>query len=117
IDGDEIGVDVLALVAELVQPAVELEQRRRADLGAVGEAEEHDRGLAAKRLLGDFGIALIDQRERLAEGLARILPAIPVEGQVADRGYHQHDDPDQYGAHHVSYRMDCVLEGWSWPVV
>ena len=72
VDRDEIGVDVLALVADLLQPAVHLEQRRRADFRAVGEAEEHARRMAAERRLGDLGAVLVDQRERRAVGLAAI---------------------------------------------
>ena len=40
VDADEIGMDVLALVTEFLQPAVEFEQRCRADFRAVGKAEE-----------------------------------------------------------------------------
>src|SRR5690606_38971727 len=40
VDGDEIGVDLVAVSAEFVQPVVQFVERCRADFGAVGEAEE-----------------------------------------------------------------------------
>src|SRR5690606_14966187 len=104
IDRNEPGADVLALVTELLQPAVELEQRRRADFRAMGEAEEDGRGRAAEGGLGDLVAALVDERERRAEGLAGMLDPIPVEGEPADACRHDHQYADKNGAHHLRLR-------------
>ena len=100
VDRDEIGPDVLALVADLLQPAVDLEQRRRADFRAVGEAEEQRRRVAAEGSLGDLGAVLVDQRERPAIGLAAIARLVPLKGDEADRRRHDDEDADEDIAHH-----------------
>ena len=71
IDGDEQDVQPVSIGFELLEPVRQLEQRRRTDIGAVGEAEEHQGGLAAKVALGDLLAMLIDQLERHALGCGR----------------------------------------------
>ena len=53
---------------ELAQDFGDLEQRGRADVGAMGEAEEHQERLALEVLLGDRAPVLIGQAERPADG-------------------------------------------------
>ena len=70
VDRDEIGVDIRGLVAELLEPAVEFEQRRGADFRTMREAEEHRGRVAPESLFGDRLALLVDKRERRAIGTA-----------------------------------------------
>ena len=93
-------MQALALVAERLQPAGQLEQRRRANLGAVGEAEKDDAGLPPEGRFGDRRAFLVDQGEGGAERFAAIMASIPIEGQPADAGCHQDENADQDRTHH-----------------
>ena len=48
IDRDEERLDLARLIAQIIHHLRNLRQCRRADIGAVGEAEEHERVLARK---------------------------------------------------------------------
>src|SRR5690606_19081850 len=101
IDGDEIGAQVLALVAELLQPAVEFEERRRAHFRAMGEAEEDSAWMATEGGFGNRRALLVDESERRPIGFGTRRPAVPVEGEKADACGHQDQNADENAAHHV----------------
>ena len=100
IDRNEVGANVLALVAERLQPAVKLDQRCRADFRAVGEAEEQGRGVPAKRRFGDFRAFLVDQRERRAERLLAVRARYQFEGTDSRSGRHEDNNTYKDGSHH-----------------
>ena len=67
IDGDEKRPQVSAFVAGRPQRLRDLEQRGRADVRAMGEAEENEMRLAQKIAIRHGAAVLIDQRERSAD--------------------------------------------------
>jgi hypothetical protein len=105
IDGDEVGLQLVALGIDLIEPAVEFEQRGRANFRAMGEAEEERRRLAGERLLGDRLAILGDKGKGHAEGAGcgLLLRLGHVEGQPAEDGHHDENgypENDAYGFHH-----------------
>src|SRR5690606_4041529 len=100
IDGDEIGPDVLALVAQCLQPAVELEQGRGADFRTMGEAEEDGARMPLEGLLGDRLAIALNQFKRRAKGLGSMLYAIPVERHIANGKRHDDEYADKDRSHH-----------------
>ncbi|MCY1225916.1 hypothetical protein D9M72_381280 [compost metagenome] len=109
IDGDEIGLQLVAFRVDLFQPAVQFEQRRRADFRAMGEAEEKRGRLAGKRLLGNLLAVLRDQREGNAEGAGGglLLRLGHFIGQPAQDARHDDDGSpeDDADGFHACYRF------------
>ena len=68
IDRDEIGVDAVGILAHRPQHFGHLEQRGRADVGAMGEAEEDQRRAALQALFGHGLAGLVGQLKRPADG-------------------------------------------------
>ncbi|MNY34653.1 hypothetical protein D3C86_1690100 [compost metagenome] len=100
IDGDEIGLKLVAGRVHLLHPAVQLEQRRWADFRAMGETEEQRCRLALKGFFGNRLAGLRRQFERHAIGrLHHLLPGFRhFDRQPADdTGENEHDGP-QYDA-------------------
>ena len=67
IDGDEIRVDLVGILTERAQHLGNLEQRGRADVGAMGEAEEDQGRTALQVLFGNRLAGLVGELERTAD--------------------------------------------------
>ena len=100
IDGHEIGIDVLALVAKLLQPPAEFEERRGADFRAVGKAEEHCAGTAAKRLFRDGLALVVHQREGVTVSLSCKTHIVPLICDDTHDRSHEDQDPGDDQSHH-----------------
>lgn len=95
IHGDEEAAQPVALGAERVVDGGDLLQRRGADVRAVRETEEHQRGRALEVLLGHRPPVLVDEAERPADRARRL----PVLARHEDHGHchEQADGPEQEG--------------------
>ena len=100
VDGDEVGVERLPLLAQRVEPTLHLPDGGGADVGAVGEAEEEERGAVLQGCLGDGGAVLVHQLERRPQR-HRLGPALAqVERAHAEaRQRHQRPERDLEAAH------------------
>ncbi len=90
IDRDEIGVDAIGILAHRPQHLGNLEQRGRADVGAMGEAEKDQRRTALQVLLGHGLAGLVGQLKRPADRGRR-----GHASQSAQRPQHQHQPDHQ----------------------
>ena len=67
IDGDEQGTSAIGIGSERMQHLRDLEQRRRANIGAMGEPEEHQEWASLHILIGEGLAVLVFEMERAAD--------------------------------------------------
>ena len=85
IDRDEQRVGAVGVLAQRAHDFRHLEQRGRADIGAMRVAEEHQERLALHVLVGDRLAVLIDQLERPADRRGAGPAAAEIAGGVKER--------------------------------
>ena len=94
IDRDEQRVDAVGVLAQGVHHFRQLEKRGRANVGAVGVAEEYQEGPAFHVLVGDRLAVFVDQLERPAD---RRCPGTATAAQMAGRKQDDAEKDDQTG--------------------
>ena len=108
IDRDEQRARAIRVGAERAQNLGDLEQRRRADVRAVGKAEKHQEGMTLQILVGDRLPVLIGELERSADGrdLLRDRRREP-SGHDKDDAEAKHQPSEKCRAHHKDAGAAC----------
>src|SRR5579863_4397989 len=111
IDSHKHVVELVRIRAEFLDPARQIEQRRRAYFRAEGVAEIYRIGLAGERLVADWLAGIVDQREWPADRRYANVPGLPQadceddrqrrDGEADDAG-HRRDNPPARLHHFIS---------------
>jgi hypothetical protein len=108
IDGNEQRADAAGVGPQRVQHLRHVEQRRRANVRAMGEAEEHQERAALHVLIADRLAVLVEEMKRAADGGERRPGRRRVAGHEQDGAEDQHEAAEKCPEH----RHDAKRSFW-----
>ena len=103
IDRDEQCADLVGLGAELAEHLRHLEQRRRAHVGAMGVAEEHQERPAAQVGVGNGAAVLVGEPERSADRRTRVRQRRRIAAGDDDDDQEDAREPGEERRHHQKH--------------